>query len=68
MSATVFEWDMFKKRAGVDRGVGHASTYVRGNSGTIYISFWPNQHSLRAGWHSPGVVHFVNGDFLSANE
>jgi hypothetical protein len=62
MSVTVFEWDMFKKRPGADRGVGHASMHVHGDKGAVYISFWPTEHSLRAGLHSPGVVHFINGD------
>jgi hypothetical protein len=54
---TVFEWDMFK-----GFGVGHASLLIHGNSGSIYISFWPAAHTLKAGWSSPGLVHFINGD------
>lgn len=61
MAVTVFVWDMFRK---TDEGfsVGHASMFVKGDKGTIYISFWPSQHSLSAGWHSAGVVHFINAD------
>src|SRR5690348_9065922 len=65
MTVTVFGWGMFKRQPGIDRGVGHARMYVRGNSGAIYISFWPSHHSLRAGWHSQGVVHFINGDIAA---
>ena len=62
MAVTVFVWDMFKYKAGDGFGVGHASMFVHGAKGTIYISFWPAAHSIRAGLSSPGVVHFINGD------
>jgi hypothetical protein len=62
MAVTVFVWDMFKYRPGDGIGVGHASMFVHGAKGNIYISFWPAAHSLKAGWSSPGVVHFINGD------
>ena len=62
MAVTIFVWDMFKYRSGDGIGVGHASMFVHGNKGSIYISFWPSAHSLKAGWSSPGVVHFINGD------
>jgi hypothetical protein len=62
MAVTVFVWDMFKYRSGDGIGVGHTSMYIHGGKGSIYISFWPSAHSLRAGWFSPGVVHFINGD------
>jgi hypothetical protein len=56
MSATVFEWDMFRG------GVGHASMYINGKSGVIYISFWPQHHSVAAGLLSKGKIHFMNAD------
>ncbi len=62
MAVTVFVWEMFKYRAGDGVGVGHASMYVNGRAGSIYISFWPAAHNLKAGWSSPGKVHFMNGD------
>jgi hypothetical protein len=62
MAVTVFVWDMFKYRPGDGLGVGHASMFVHGAAGTIYISFWPAAHNVKAGWSSPGVVHFINGD------
>jgi hypothetical protein len=62
MAVTIFVWDMFKHRAGEGIGVGHASMFVHGDKGSIYISFWPAAHSIRAGLSSPGVVHFINGD------
>jgi hypothetical protein len=62
MAVTVFVWDMFKYRPGDGIGVGHASMSVHGEKGSIYISFWPSAHTLKAGWSSPGVVHFINGD------
>jgi hypothetical protein len=62
MAVTIFVWDMFKYQPGEGIGVGHASMFVHGEKGTIYISFWPSAHTLKAGWSSPGVVHFMNGD------
>lgn len=59
---------MFKYRLGDGIGVGHASMYVNGKHGCIYISFWPTAHSLQAGWSSPGVVHFINGDIKADGE
>ncbi len=62
MAVTVFVWDMFKYRPGDGIGVGHASLHLHGDKGSIYVSFWPAAHSPKAGWSSPGVVHFINGD------
>lgn len=65
MAVTIFVWDMFKYRVGEGIGVGHASMFVHGDRGSIYISFWPAAHSIRAGFSSPGVVHFINGDKMA---
>lgn len=62
MAVTVFTWDMFKFRPGDGIGVGHAALFIHGQQGNTYISFWPAQHTLKAGWSSSGVVHFINGD------
>jgi hypothetical protein len=64
MTATVFVWDMFRRGPGPKHeiGVGHAAMHVSGNHGSIYISFWPNEHSLKGGWSSPGRIHFMNAD------
>lgn len=59
---TIFEWDMFKYTLHEGFGVGHASMLVHGDKGNIYISFWPAAHTLKAGWRSAGLVHFINGD------
>jgi len=62
MAVTIFVWDMFKYRAGDGVGVGHASMSIQGQRGSVYISFWPAAHTLRAGWSSPATLHFINGD------
>jgi hypothetical protein len=62
VAVTIFVWDMFQYRSGDGLGVGHASMFVHGDKGNIYISFWPSAHTLKAGWSSSGVVHFINGD------
>jgi hypothetical protein len=62
MAVTIFVWSMFKYQPGGSVGVGHASMFVHRPQGSIYISFWPAAHSLRAGLSSPGIVHFINGD------
>ncbi len=62
MPATVFVWNMFKYRKPDSVGVGHASMFLRSPKGAIYISFWPAEHSLRAGLSSPATVHFMKGD------
>lgn len=65
MPVTLFVWDMFKYRAGDGLGVGHASMWIQGKNGSIYISFWPAAHTLRAGWSSPATLHFINGDITA---
>lgn len=65
MSVIIFVWDMFKYRPGDGVGVGHASLYIHGNSGSIYVSYWPAKHSVRAALGSPAKVHFMSGDKLA---
>jgi hypothetical protein len=64
MTVTVFVWNMVSR--GPDGiGVGHAAMHVGSRYGSIYVSFWPEEHSPKAAWSSPGKVHFVNADRLS---
>lgn len=65
MPATVFVWDMFKRNAGREPGVGHAALFVESKRGNIYISFWPSMHRLDKAIYSPGRIHFVNADRLA---
>ena len=65
MSVIVFVWEMFKFAPGeLLPGVGHASLYVNGPHGVIYVSYWPAAHNMKAGWSSQGKIHFMNGDKL----
>ena len=65
MTVTVLVWNMGSRGPDGSRGVGHAAMHVSGRYGSIYVSFWPEEHSLKAGWSSPGKVHFVNADRLA---
>lgn len=59
MAVVVFTWDMFK--SGIT--VGHASMYVQGQHGDIYISFWPKVvRSPRSAIYSTGALHLIRGD------
>lgn len=60
MAATVFVWDMFK-----NWGVGHASLYLSGGNGSIYVSVWPQMHNLQSGILSHAKIHFINADKLA---